>query len=158
MATTNKQANKQASKQTNKTKQDKTEQNRTKHNKPTIHFFKAKCRRRGFNVVVDTDESIERRFLCLCQELCFLSAMVAHRLFGSNEEELGINMDKYRYISLVWPPPCNSDHQDYYMFGRGSRDPYKPLFATVTGRGPYPIHTWTFQFGCLTWFRLTVSI
>ena len=23
------------------------------------------------------------------------------------------------YIHLVWPPPCNSDHQDYYMFSRG---------------------------------------
>ena len=22
-------------------------------------------------------------------------------------------------IGLVWPPPCNSDHQDYYMFSRG---------------------------------------
>ena len=22
-------------------------------------------------------------------------------------------------ISLVWPPPCNSDHQDYYMFRIG---------------------------------------
>ena len=22
-------------------------------------------------------------------------------------------------ISLIWPPPCNSDHQDYYMFSRG---------------------------------------
>ena len=22
-------------------------------------------------------------------------------------------------MSLVWPPPCNSDHQDYYMFSRG---------------------------------------
>ena len=21
--------------------------------------------------------------------------------------------------NLVWPPPCNSDHQDYYMFSRG---------------------------------------
>ena len=20
---------------------------------------------------------------------------------------------------LIWPPPCNSDHQDYYMFSRG---------------------------------------
>ena len=22
-------------------------------------------------------------------------------------------------ISLIWPSPCNSDHQDYYMFSRG---------------------------------------
>ena len=22
-------------------------------------------------------------------------------------------------ISLIWPPPCNSDHQGYYMFSRG---------------------------------------
>ena len=22
-------------------------------------------------------------------------------------------------IHLIWPPPCNSDHQDYYMFSRG---------------------------------------
>ena len=25
----------------------------------------------------------------------------------------------YIYIYLIWPPPCNSDHQDYYMFSRG---------------------------------------
>ncbi len=22
-------------------------------------------------------------------------------------------------MTLIWPPPCNSDHQDYYMFSRG---------------------------------------
>ena len=30
----------------------------------------------------------------------------------------------------------SSDHQDYHIFSRGN--PYKPLFVTVTGRGPYP--------------------
>ena len=25
----------------------------------------------------------------------------------------------YLAIYLIWPPPCNSDHQDYYMFSRG---------------------------------------
>ena len=38
-------------------------------------------------------------------------------------------------IHLVWPPPSNSHHQDYYIFRIG--DPYKPSFATVTGRGPH---------------------
>ena len=40
-------------------------------------------------------------------------------------------------INWVVPPPSNSDHQEYYMF---SRDPYKPSFATVTGRGDNPNH------------------
>ena len=22
-------------------------------------------------------------------------------------------------ISLIWPPPCNSDHQNYYIFSGG---------------------------------------
>ncbi len=35
--------------------------------------------------------------------------------------------------------PCNSDHQDYYMFRIG--DSYQPSLSTVTGRGPYPIYT-----------------
>ena len=34
----------------------------------------------------------------------------------------------------VWPLPSNSDHQDYYIFSRESRN--KPLFATgILGRG-----------------------
>ena len=39
------------------------------------------------------------------------------------------------HIPWVVPPPSNSHHQDYYIF---SRDPYKPSFATVTGRGDNP--------------------
>ena len=37
------------------------------------------------------------------------------------------------------PPPSNSHHQDYYIFSRESRNPYKPSFATVTGWGVDPI-------------------
>ena len=36
----------------------------------------------------------------------------------------------------MWPPHSNSDHQDYYIFSRGSQP--KPSFPTVTVRGPYP--------------------
>ncbi len=38
------------------------------------------------------------------------------------------------YWGIFWvvPPPSNSDHQDYYIL------PYKPSFATVTGRGDNP--------------------
>ncbi len=36
----------------------------------------------------------------------------------------------------VWPPPRNSDHQDYDMFWFG--DSYKSSFATATGRRPHP--------------------
>ena len=40
-------------------------------------------------------------------------------------------------IPWVWPPHSNSDHQDYYIFSRGSQT--KPSFVpTVTVRGPYP--------------------
>ena len=39
------------------------------------------------------------------------------------------------WVWMVWPLPSNSDHQDYYIF---SREPYKPLFATVTGKRPHP--------------------
>ena len=35
----------------------------------------------------------------------------------------------------MWPPHSNSDHQGYYIL---VGDPYKPSFATVTGRGPHP--------------------
>ncbi len=32
----------------------------------------------------------------------------------------GCDLRKLRVpIPLIWPPPCNSDHQDYYMFSRG---------------------------------------
>ena len=41
------------------------------------------------------------------------------------------------YITWMWPPPSNSDHQDYYIF---LGNPYKPSFTTVTGRGPHPIY------------------
>ena len=41
-------------------------------------------------------------------------------------------------VPLVWPPPCNSDHQDYYL---GSRIPINLHFPPVTGRGPYPSDT-----------------
>ncbi len=37
-------------------------------------------------------------------------------------------------MSIVWV-----DHQDYYIFRSG--DPYKPSFATVTGRGDNPIYS-----------------
>ena len=37
---------------------------------------------------------------------------------------------------LVRPPPCNSDHQDYYTFSRGSQK--NRSLSTVTGRGLYP--------------------
>ena len=42
-------------------------------------------------------------------------------------------------ILWVWPPPSNSDHQDYYIFYRESQP--KPSFATITGRGPHPKYT-----------------
>ena len=45
---------------------------------------------------------------------------------------------KKKIIPWVVPPPSNSHHQDYYIF---SRDPYKPSFATVTGRGDNPNHS-----------------
>ena len=49
-------------------------------------------------------------------------------------EQKGINLQKLRgwgwrtqrihawyiYIPWMWPPPSNSDHQDYYIFSRGS--------------------------------------
>ncbi len=43
--------------------------------------------------------------------------------------------------TIVWvvPPPSNSYHQDYYIF---SRDPYKPSFATVTGRWDNPNYSY----------------
>ena len=48
-----------------------------------------------------------------------------------------LTLSASRDDDIIWvvPLPSNSDHQDYYMF---SRDPYKPSFATVTGRGDNP--------------------
>ena len=46
-----------------------------------------------------------------------------------------VNQGTRTGVPWVVPPPSNSDHQDYYIF---SRDPYKPSFATVTGRGDNP--------------------
>ena len=40
-------------------------------------------------------------------------------------------------IFQAWLFASNSHHQDYYIF---PRDPYKPAFATVTGRGPHPMY------------------
>ena len=51
---------------------------------------------------------------------------------------LGVLMRQGLIISSwVVPPPSNSHHQDYcitFLVG----DPYKPSFATVTGRGDNP--------------------
>ena len=44
--------------------------------------------------------------------------------------------EQERGITWVVPPPSNSDHQNYYIFSRGSQS--KPSFATVTVRGPHP--------------------
>ena len=52
---------------------------------------------------------------------------------GQGDVLLEIEMAWEYTMSWVWPPPSNSDHQDYHIF---SRDPYKPSFATVTVRGP----------------------
>ena len=41
-------------------------------------------------------------------------------------------------ICWVCPPPSNSEHQDYFIFSRGSQP--KPSFATVTGREPQPMY------------------
>ena len=48
------------------------------------------------------------------------------------------NKKKTKDTSWVVPPPSNSHHQDYYIL---IGNPYKPSFATVTVRGPYPKHT-----------------
>ena len=38
-------------------------------------------------------------------------------------------------IAWMWPPPSNSDHQDYYMFSRESQP--KPSFTTgILGATP----------------------
>ena len=39
-------------------------------------------------------------------------------------------------ISIGYGPFSNSDHQDSFLVG----NPYKPLFATVTGKGPHPTY------------------
>ena len=62
----------------------------------------------------------------------------------------------YINIPWVWPPPCNSDHQDYYIFNRESQP--KPSFTTVTVRGPYPKYTIVMSHGqlafiCFNWCR-----
>ena len=46
-------------------------------------------------------------------------------------------------ISWVWPLPSNSDHQDYSIL---VGNPYKPVFATVTGKGPHPRFFWAPEF------------
>ena len=44
------------------------------------------------------------------------------------------------YIHWNYPPPSNSDHQDYYIFNRESQP--KPSFVTVTGWGVDRIYTY----------------
>ena len=48
----------------------------------------------------------------------------------------------------VVPPPSNSHHQDYYIL---VGDPYKPSFATVTGRGDNPSYTRIVHFWVKSW-------
>ena len=55
----------------------------------------------------------------------------------------GIVWEPIKHIPWVVPPPSNSHHQDYYIF---SRDPYKPSFATITGRGDNPTYPPTFLY------------
>ena len=55
----------------------------------------------------------------------------------------GIAWEPIKHIPWVVPPPSNSHHQDYYIF---SRDPYKPSFATITGRGDNPTYPPTFLY------------
>ena len=43
--------------------------------------------------------------------------------------------NKFYSILWVWPPPSNSDHQDYYIFSRGFQP--KPSFATGILRGQF---------------------
>ena len=46
---------------------------------------------------------------------------------------------KFVKDTLGCPPSQDaSHHQDFYVFSRGSRDPYKPSLATVTGKGEQP--------------------
>ena len=66
-----------------------------------------------------------------------------HKCFFINQYKDPIPLDKKNHYSTlvttiiwVWPLPSNSDHQDYYIFSTESL--YKPLFATFTGKGPYP--------------------
>ena len=69
---------------------------------------------------------------CFCY-FCLLCKYIVNKkvLVSKHPNDQG----KKRGKTWVWPPPCNSDHQDYYIF---SRNPYKPSFTTVTVRGPYP--------------------
>ena len=43
------------------------------------------------------------------------------------------------------PSQDSSDHQDDITFLVGN--PYKPFFATVTGKGPHPTYNWVFVHG-----------
>ena len=55
---------------------------------------------------------------------------------------------------MARPLPRNSDHQDYSIF---NSDPYKPLFATVTGKGPHPIYTNIFDMDAKNFFGMIYS-
>ena len=56
---------------------------------------------------------------------------------GKKTKRASKSLILYQKWVIIWvvPPPSNSHHQDYHIF---SRDPYKPSFATVTGRGDNP--------------------
>ena len=71
-----------------------------------------------------------------CNAYCKLNinkTMVFLETSGSSHEFLS-TMHQINRKMLGMAP--SSDHQDYHIFSRGN--PYKPLFVTVTGRGPYP--------------------
>ena len=63
-----------------------------------------------------------------------------------------VGQDMYGYVLGVAPSQDSSDHQDYYIF---SRDPHKPSYATVAGRGPTPKICY-YLGGCMPcwWFLL----
>ena len=35
-----------------------------------------------------------------------------------SQNQKNIQVKQYSGVILVWPPPCNSDHQDHYIFSR----------------------------------------
>ena len=43
----------------------------------------------------------------------------------------------HTHVIWVGALPSNSHHQDFYII---SMDPYKPSFATITGKGDNPIY------------------
>ena len=78
--------------------------------------------------------------ICFCNRVWNLEALFSPSILGV----FPLFLETPIYLTCGPHPGCYRDHQDHYIFSRGSHEKtHKPSFPTVTGRGPHPTYTHT---------------